>query len=147
MKIILLKDVAKLGKKYDVKTVADGFAINSLIPRGLAEIATDKSMKRLEVLKAQDVTEKKIREDLLLKNLNDLKDVVIEIKEKVNDKGHLFAGIHKAELIAEIKKQTRLDMDEGHIIMDKPIKEVGDHMIDVKVGDKSIQFKVTVTAL
>ncbi len=146
MKIILLKDVAKLGKKYDIKTVADGFAINSLIPRGLAEVATDKSLKRLEVLKAQDVTEKKIREDLLLKNLNDLKDVVIEIKEKVNDKGHLFAGIHKPELIAEIKKQTRLDMDEEHIVMDKPIKEVGEHMIDVKVGDKNVQFKVTVTA-
>lgn len=136
----------KLGKKYDVKTVADGFAINSLIPRGLAEIATEKSMKRLELVKAQDVTEKKIREDLLLKNLNDLNTVVIEIKEKVNEKGHLFAGIHKPELIAEIKKQTRLDMDEEHIVLEKPIKEVGDHMIDVKVGDKSAQFKVTVSA-
>jgi large subunit ribosomal protein L9 len=146
MKVVLLKDVPKVGKKYDIKDVADGFAFNSLIPRGLAEVATPKAIQRVELVKKQDAAERKVREDLLMKNLKDLENVTVEIKEKVNDKGHLFAAIHKPELISAIKTQTRLDMDETHIMLDKPIKEVGEHTIEVKVGEKNAKFKLNVVA-
>ena len=147
MKVILIKDVAKLGKKYEVKEVADGYALNFLVPHGQVEVATPKAMKKVELLHLQEVQDKKVQEDLLLKNLKSLEGVTITLKEKANEKGHLFAGIHKAELIPEIKKQTELDIAPEYIELEKPIKEVGEHLIEVKVQDKIAKFKVVVDAL
>jgi large subunit ribosomal protein L9 len=73
MKVILLKDVAKMGKKNDIKNVSDGHALNFLIPQGLVEVATPKSLKKVEVIKSREDAEKKIKTDLLLKNFGDLK--------------------------------------------------------------------------
>ena len=146
MKIILLRDVQKVGRKYDVVNVAEGFASNSLFPKGLAEVATPKAMKRVEAAKATDLADQKVREDLLIKNLNDIAGVTLEMSGKANDKGHLFAGIHKDALIPALKEQTRLDIDASYIILDKPIKEVGEHKIEVKVQDKSVKFILNIVA-
>lgn len=144
MKVVLLKNVAKVGNKFDVKNVADGYALNFLIPNGLAEAATASVLKRVEVLKKEIAADLKIKEDLLLKNLKDIGGVVLNIKGKANAKGSLFAGIHKEELSKEIKEQTRLDIDPSFIDLEKPIKEVGDHEVTVKVSDKTVKFKVVV---
>jgi large subunit ribosomal protein L9 len=146
MKVILLKDVAKLGKKYEVKDVSDGHATNFLIPRGLVEIASAGNIKKLEIQKAKDEGERKVRNDLLAKNLNDVSAVVIEMEEKANDKGHLFAGIHKEELVPVIKAQTHLDIPAEYIHLEKPVKTVGEHEIEVKVEDKTVKFKLVVKA-
>jgi len=146
MKVILLKDVAKLGKKYEVKEVSDGHAVNFLIPRGAVLIATSSNLKKVESQKGQETGERQVKSDLLLKNLEDVKGIVVEMSEKANDKGHLFAGIHKEEIIPVIKAQTRLDILPEFIVLDKPIKEVGEHVIEVKVEDISVTFKLIVTA-
>ena len=111
MKIILLKDIPKVGRKYDIKNVADGYALNMLIPRGLAQIATPQAEKNIESMKAKDMVEKKVQGELLLKSLDVIKTLVINIKEKANDKGHLFAGITKERLVEEIIKTARLNID------------------------------------
>lgn len=144
MKIILLKDVAKVGKKYDVKDISEGYAQNLLIPKGLAVAATPDVLKRVELEKARDEGERKIRNELLLKNLSDLDGKTVTIIEKANDKGHLFAGIHKPEIIPAIEKQTQLQIDAEHMILEKPIKELGMHSIEVRVGNKSIKFNLDV---
>ena len=77
MKIILLKDVAKLGKKYEIKTVSDGHALNLLIPKGFAVAATLDAKKRLAKQIALMDTEKKIQHDLLAKNISSLDAVYI----------------------------------------------------------------------
>ncbi len=146
MKIILMKDVPNLGHKYEVKNVAEGHALNFLFPAGLAEIATKKALERLEVKQKQAGDEKKVRDDLLMKNLNSLASTRIEITEKANEKGHLFAGIHKPEIIKAIKKQTELDVDAEHIDLEHPIKEIGEYDIKIKVQDKDTTFKLIVTA-
>ncbi len=146
MKVILLKDVRKVGKKFETKNVADGYALNFLIPQKLAEVSTAKSAKRFDALKKQDEATKKIQEDLLMKNLNSIKDIQIELTEKANDKGHLFKGIHKEEIIAAIKKQTQLDITPEYIVLEKPIKQVGESKIEAKVQDKSVTFTVIVKA-
>jgi large subunit ribosomal protein L9 len=144
MKVIILKDTPKVGRKYEVKNVSDGHALNFLFPRGLAEIANESNLKKIEEMKVMHEASLKIREDLLIKNLNDLSGLRIELNEKANEKGHLFAGIHKPELIREIKKQTGLDIDELHIDLEKPIKEVGEYDIKIKVQDKTASFKLVV---
>jgi large subunit ribosomal protein L9 len=147
MKVILLKDVPKVGKKYDIKNVAEGYALNLLIPKGLAQIATAQAEKNIEVMKQKDMVEKKVQGELLLKNLEVIKTLVLNIKEKANDKGHLFAGITKERLVEEIIKTARLNLDVDSIKLDKPIKEVGEHEVSVEVLGKSAKFKVIVEAL
>ena len=144
MKIILLKDVAKVGKRYDIKDISDGYAINLLIPKGLAVSATTEALKKVELEKARHEGEQKVHQELLLKNLSELDGVTITIIEKANEKGHLFAGVHKAEIIPEIEKQTRLQIDSEHLILEKPIKEIGIHEVEVKTGNKSVKFNLDI---
>lgn len=147
MKIILLKDVKGLGKKYDIKEAKDGHALNLLIPQGLAVHATDKNVKDVEIKKKNDLEHRKIQEDLLLMNLKELDGIKIDMAEKANAKGHLFAGIHKEQIIPEIKRQVKIDMLSEFLILEKPIKETGEHEISVKVADKTVKFKLVVKAL
>ncbi len=146
MKVILLKDIAKLGKKFDVKEVADGHASNMLIPKGLVEMATPKTLLRVETLKISEAQDKKVQEDLLIKNLKDINGVRIVLTEKANEKGHLFAAIHKEEIIAAIKEQTRLDISANFINLENHLKEVGEHTIDIEVRDKKASFVLSIEA-
>ncbi len=146
MKIILLKDVAKVGRKYDVKDVAEGFALNMLIPRGLAQVATKDAISKAETFKANDLTNRKIQEELLLKNLEIIKNLTINLKEKANDKGHLFAGITKEKLVEEVLKATRLQLDSEAIRLIKPIKETGEHNIIVEALGKKAEFILNIEA-
>lgn len=145
MKVILQKDVAKLGRKFDIKDVSSGYAQNLLIPKGLAIIATEDAIKRMEVERARTEGEKRVEKDLLAKNIKDLDGVSITIIGKANDKGHLFAGIHKEAIVEELLKQTQLQIDPESISMTQPIKEIGEHTVEVKAGDKKASFKVVVS--
>lgn len=147
MKVILLKHVPKTGKRYDIINVADGFALNSLFPKGLAERATAGAIKRVEELRAGEDALRVVNETLLLKNLKELNDVKITIAGKANDKGHFFAGIHKEEILSALKEQKQIDMDASHIVLDKALKEIGEHKVDVKVQDKESHFTVELVAL
>jgi len=146
MKVILLKDIVKLGKKFDVKDVSSGHALNLLIPRGDAISATPEALKRAEASRFKEEGERKIREDLIAKNIKDLDGITITVSDKANEKGHLFAGIHKPEIVAAIQKQTELQLDPSFIQLEQAIKEVGEHTIEVKAEGKSAKFKLVIEA-
>ena len=143
MKVILLKDVPKVGRRYDIKDVADGYARNFIIKNKLGDMATPKLIEWAQREKGRLSQEKKLHEDLLIKNLEDLKGVTITLG-KANEQGHLFAGIHKEQLISAIKEATRLEVSAEHIILEKPIKELGEHEVKIIVQDKKASFKVVV---
>lgn len=144
MKIILLKDVPKIGKRYDIKEVNDGYAVNFLMPRKLAEPATPKSIASLEKRKKEIKIEREIREDLLLKNLEDLKGKTILIKGKANEKGHLFSSIHKKELLDALMSQHHAGISKEFIMLDKPLKEIGEFEIPVEIKGKKSSFKAII---
>lgn len=146
MKIILIKDVKEIGKKHDIKTVADGYALNYLIPNGLAEIASVQALGRVELELKREAGERKVKEDLLVKNLKSIHDVIVNVVAGANEKGHLFAGIHKEEIVKIVKQETEVDLLPEFIILEKPIKSVGEFPIDIKVQGKSATFKLTVKA-
>lgn len=146
MKIVLLKDVPKIGKKWEVKNVSDGHALNFLIPQGLATVATKSAVATAEKAKAAMEVEKKIQIDLLQKNLHSLEGVSITLSGKASEKGHLFAGIHKEEIARVLKDQTRLDILPELIDLTHPLKEIGNHEVTIKVGDESAKLKVSITA-
>jgi large subunit ribosomal protein L9 len=146
MQIILLKDVKGVGRKHEIKAVADGYALNSLIPNKLAEVATPGALARVALLREQEEVERKIKEDLLAKNLKAIHDARVEVEVAANEEGHLFAGLHGAEIAPLVKSATGIDLLPEFIQLDKPIKTTGEHKIDVKVQGKSATFTLVVKA-
>ncbi len=144
MKVILLHDVPNIGKKYEEKKVSDGYAMNFLIPKGLVEVATEKAIERAEMRRAERAAHIKIQEDLTIKNLEAITSAEITLTEKANEKGHLFAGVHKEALVSALKEQIRIDVSPDFIELKHPLKEIGEYMVAVKVQDKTAEFKVTI---
>lgn len=141
MKVILLQDVPGMGGKYEIKNVSDGYARNFLIPRKLAQIATTQSIQSIEKQKKQKEQEKEVQKDILGKNIEALENLTISVTEKANEKGHLFAGIHREEISRILKEQKQIDIPPDIIELEKPIKEIGEYKIKVK--DKEFMLKVT----
>ncbi|KKQ03028.1 MAG: 50S ribosomal protein L9 [Parcubacteria group bacterium GW2011_GWB1_36_5] len=147
MRVIFLQDVPRVGRKYDIKEVNDGYAVNFLLPRKLAITATQKAVAELETHKREIVIEKKVQESLLLKNLEEIKGKTITIKGKTNELGHLFSAIHKKEIVEAMKEQNHADVSEEFIVLEKPIKEVGEFEILISIKGQKSSFKLVVEGI
>ncbi len=143
MKVLFLKDVPKIGKKNEVKEVADGYAHNFLLPKKLAEKAEKGAEARVSKMKTEAAEMKKVDEDLLLKNLKALAGTIITVEGKANEKGHLFAAIHKEEIIAKLQ-EAGIRIPAEYINLEKPIKEIGEHAISFAAGNKQGSFTLVV---
>ncbi len=144
MKVILTKDVRKIGKRNEIKEINDGYARNFLIPQGLAVEATDRKIAEVQRTTMVTELEKNVQADLLKKNLEQLANITITLKEKGNASGHLFSSIHKKEIIEALHKQAHIDINEEYLIIEKPIKELGESIIQVQVNGMKGQFKLVV---
>lgn len=146
MKVILLNDVRGTGKKYEVKEVSDGYAMNFLLPNKLAERATPERIKNIEELKIGQFEEEQVKADLLEKDLKTLHKVQLEMNEKASEKGSLFKGITPEAITKELKNQVHINLPASAIVLEKPIKDVGDYTINVLIGESKTTFKLVVTA-
>ncbi|MCK5285957.1 MAG: 50S ribosomal protein L9 [Candidatus Pacebacteria bacterium] len=144
MKVILLQNVPKIGKKFDVKEVASGHALNFLIPRKQAKIATDKAIKEMEVLKEKHEELTKVENEKVLTVINKIKDTKIEMLVNANEEGKLFAGIGAKEIAEEISKQLGETINSEIIELANPIKEVGEHSIEINVEAEKIKIIVDI---
>ena len=152
MKVILSQDVAGVGRKGEIKNVSDGYAGNFLLPKKLAQIATPNALVVAEKLKNQMEQDREVQKDILEKNIKGLKDLKVQIKAKANEKGHLFSIIHPDEISKILKEQYHLDIPSKIIEIEKPIKEIGEHIIKVYPafgigGAKHQEFVLDVLAL
>lgn len=144
MKVLFLKDVPKIGRKNDVKEVADGYARNFLFPKKLAEPATKESEQRVAKIKSELEEMKRVDEDLLMRNLKALTNLTVTMKGRANEKGHLFAAIHKEEIVSKIQEEARLQIPLENIHLEKPVKEIGEHIISFAIGKKEGSFKLLI---
>ena len=147
MKVIILKDTKKVGRKYEIKDVADGYALNSLIPGKIAILATPGNLKMIESKKSTDLA---ITNNLLgavSKAIEKLLGGKIVLEGKVNDKGHLFAGIHAENIVQEFKKITGVELPSDSLEIEKPIKEIGEHNIKILIGDKTLKLTIEVKGI
>jgi large subunit ribosomal protein L9 len=145
MKIILLKDVEKIGKKYEVKNVSDGHARNLLIPRGLAKPATKEALAWLEMQK--EIQNSKAEEEL--KQVQDLASRLegseVSLVVKIGDEDQMFESIN-AQKVAEKLKEMGYDIKKTQIIMEAPIKELGEFPIKVRFSHNlEVEIRITIT--
>lgn len=143
MEIILLKDIPTLGKKYDVKTVRDGYGRNFLLPQKLAALSSVINLKNLEAMRnaEQEKKAKMFKEAAV--SLELLKEKEIAIKVKANEKGELFGSISVKTISDELKKQG-LNIPEDCINLKEHIKHIGEHDVEIKVGDNTGKIKLKV---
>ncbi len=143
MKVILLKDVPKLGKKYEVKSVKNGYGRNFLLPRKLAEIAVAGNLKNLEARKKIGEESKKKMEQKLFQSLEKLKGKEIIIKTKANKRGELYGSVSSETISEELKKQG-FNIDSEYIQLQENIKKIGEYEIEIKIGDSVCAIKLKV---
>lgn len=142
MKVILLEDVENLGKKYDVKEVADGFARNFLLPKNLVKIASKDSLKWLESQKEnmEKNAEEELKKTQELASKLDGNEVVISVA--VGDEGQLFSAV-SAQKIAEKIKEMGFEVKKTQIQLAEPIKEQGEYNISLKL-DHNLEAEIKV---
>lgn len=131
MRVILLHDVEKVGKKYDIKEVADGYARNFLISKGLAKPATKENLIWLE--KQKEIEAKKIEKELKKAQEKasaiDGQEIIISVK--VGEEGQLFESI-TSQKIYEKLKELGFEIKKNQINLPKPIKELGEFPVKIK---------------
>jgi large subunit ribosomal protein L9 len=133
MKVVLRSDVDNLGKKGDLVDVADGYARNFLVPRGLALKATAGIQRQADAMKrnrdARDRREREAAEALAAQFANR----TVEVKARAGAEGRLFGSITAADIAAAVLAQTGADVDRRKVSLDEPLKELGPVDVEVRL--------------
>ncbi len=147
MKVLLIQDVKKIGKKGEVLEVKEGYARNFLIPNGLGVEASGGALKQVQ--EGQKAQEKKLarEKEESLQLASQLEKVRVVIKHKAGTEGHLFGSVTSSE-IADALKQKGFEVDKKKIVLDDPIRLVGVHSAKLKLHHEiSASLTVEVLAL
>lgn len=146
MKVILLEDVKKLGKKGDIIDVSDGYARNYILKRNLGIEATPKNLNDLKLKQANQerlAAEEFAKAEAFAKELEGA-EVVIPIK--VGEGGKAFGSVSAKEISEAAKEQLGYDLDRKKMILKDPIKETGSYKIPIRLHPKvTAEFTVNVT--
>ncbi len=143
MKVILLKDIPKLGRKFEIKNVSDGYANNYLIPNKLAVIANKKNLAIIE--KEKEVLEKKAE-----KELKEIQEMVAQIdglelvmKVKINEKnGKIYGSVNNQKIYEELAKKG-FEIKKEQIALNEPIKALGEYPVKI-VFDHNLEAEIKV---
>lgn len=133
MKVILLQDEKKLGKKGDVIEVSEGYARNYVLPKKIGVEATSKNLNDLKLQKAN-------ADKVALEQLNDAKalaavlaEKTVEVKMKAGEGGRAFGSVSSKEIAAECKVQHGIEIDKKKIVLPEALKNFGMYEVNVKL--------------
>jgi large subunit ribosomal protein L9 len=146
VKVILKQDIRALGKKGDVKEVADGYGRNFLLPKGLAIEATSGNLKILADQKEM-TAQKELREMEEAKELaGRLDGLEINFKVKTGEGGRLFGSITGKDLADQIYQKTKIELDKRKLEIEDAIKNLGKHQVKVHLY-KGITAEINVNVV
>ncbi len=124
MKVLLRRNVDKLGRTGDIVTVADGYARNFLLPRGLATTVTPANIKAVEARKRKEALEEKSTREGLSKLAEELSGFEFSIAVKANEEGRLFGSVSPADVARELARRG-YSVEEDSVRLEEHIKECG----------------------
>ena len=143
MKVILRADVDRVGKKGDILEVADGYARNFLVPRGLALKASAGALDQAAAMRrardVRDASERSAAEDVARR----LVPQVINVAARAGAEGRLFGSVTAIDIADAVETQTGIALDRRKVQLEEPIREVGTHRVTVKLHSE-VEFPVTV---
>lgn len=137
-KVLLKQDVPNVGKAGDVRAVADGYARNYLIPRGMAVLATPGIVAQTEV--RQEVAAR--RQARVQKEVQELAGVLgpttLTFHVRAGDNEQLYGAITSADIAEELEKRLGRAIDRRHIELKEPIRRLGSYRVPVRLGDGAV---------
>jgi large subunit ribosomal protein L9 len=144
MKIILLDDVAKVGRRGEVRDVSDGYARNFLIPKKLALSASAGNMKNLEHIKVQA----NAKADRVKNDAEELRQriegLTLEERRQASEEGKLFGSVTSQDIVDFLDKHG-VKVERRRVQLDEPIKTLGESSVPIRLHqDVTAQFKVSV---
>ena len=144
MKVLFLKDVGGVGRQGAVKDVADGYALNFLIPRKLAEQATPDKVAKAQTLMKEAAAKEAERVAQGSAHAKSLSGATITVQAKANEKGHLYKQLSADVVALAIKSEQGIDVAPDAIHFSNPIKETGESTAEVKFGNHVAKITVVV---
>ncbi|HSJ59235.1 MAG TPA: 50S ribosomal protein L9 [Anaerolineae bacterium] len=143
MDVLLKKDVDNLGKAGEVVSVADGYARNFLLPRGLAVAATSGAIKQAELERAADVRRhaEELNEAKALAKVLD--EMSVSFQARAGETDRLYGSITKAQIAEALEAKSGREVDRRKIDLDEPIKELGAHAVTIRFAPGA-EAKITV---
>ena len=145
MKVILLRDVAKIGRRYEIVEVPDGFALNKLIPKKDAEAATPANVKRIQQNKDRTNASKAETAAEIKATVDNLNQEKLNISMEANDLGHLFQAVNARD-VAKSAKDRGFNLPDDTIVITEPIKSIGEHQIYIKNQDEKLPLTIIITS-
>lgn len=146
MKVILTKDVDRLGKKGEIVDVADGYGRNYLLPRSLAVKATRGALQQAEAMRvAREEAARRAREQAQQLETA-LAGSPVVVAARAGDEGKLFGSISIADIAEAIRKFSGEEVDRSIISVAEPIREIGRHDVAVKPHPE-VEFTVTLEVI
>jgi large subunit ribosomal protein L9 len=144
MKVMLVKDVYKLGRAGDVKKVADGYGRNFLLPQGMAVLATPGAMKTAERIRQKASERRSILNDEMSVVAEALKKVQISFGARAGETGKLYGSITSQEVVDAIQQKSGIAIKRQQLDM-QPLRTLGEHVVRVRLTmDQIPEIKVTV---
>lgn len=146
MKVILLRDVRGVGHHGEVKTVANGYAVNFLFRQGLAEPATEEKVKKVEEDNAVRAERIRKEEETLDTKVASLHNKKVVLKARATEKGGLFKAIGEKDVAVAIRTEHSLELPVSAITISGPIKTLGDHSATLASKNKRAELIVSISA-
>jgi len=148
MKVVLIKDVEKLGKEGDVVEVKPGYARNYLFPKKLAVEATPSNLKLAERKRAQRLKKEQEKMEKMKSLAEKLKEVNLIFYRKAGEKDRLFGSVTSKDIIEAIKNSYGIELDKKSVHLEHPLKEVGTFEVEIHLyEDINTKIKVTIEPL
>lgn len=132
MKVLLIKDVFKLGRAGDIKKVADGYGRNYLLPQGFAVLATAGALKQIEQIRTQANARRSLLNEEMGGVAESLKDIVLTFAVKAGETGKLYGSITTQMIADAIKEKTQIEIDRRQVEAE-PIRVLGEHKAHIRL--------------
>ena len=132
MKVMLVKDVYKLGRAGDIKKVADGYGRNFLIPQGFAVLATEGALKQVQKIKAQAEIRRTAQNEELKGLADQIKAVTLTFAAKAGDTGKLYGSITTQDIATALTEKVRFEVKRQQVDI-QPIRNLGEYNAHVRL--------------
>src|ERR1044071_6269035 len=135
MKVLLIKDVYKLGRAGDVKKVADGYGRNFLLPQKMAVLATPGALKQTEKIRSQAEVRRTEQNSELKELANQIQGLTLVFAAKAGETGNLYGSITTQDVAVAIREKTRFEVKKQQIDM-QPIRNLGEFSAHVRSEER-----------
>jgi large subunit ribosomal protein L9 len=135
VKVILIKDLGKLGKEGEAVEVKDGYARNYLIPQGMALQAIDKNFKKFQEVKSAKAKLREREKEKSLTLKTQLEKISLTIPAEAKDNEEIYGSINELQIV-KLLKQEGVDIEKDKIIIESPIKKLGVYNIKINISSE-----------